>query len=117
MNTNQNNIIPTSKLDHNGTQLNLSLDELKSFFYFLNAKPDTETKLLSGTKTITLEDIRDINERIIRKLVNHIHKEIKTSITLVLSEKSIKDYSIWAEFDRENWNTINQSIESITIIN
>ena len=85
-------------------------------FYFLNAKPDTETRLLSGAKTIALEDIRDINERIIRKLNNHTHKQIKTAITLILSEKNIKDYSIWAEFNRENWNTINQSIESISII-
>ena len=37
----------------------------------MNAKPDTSIQLLEGRKKITLAEIRDLNERIQRKLQNH----------------------------------------------
>jgi hypothetical protein len=38
------------------------------------------------------------------------------SINFVLSNRKIKDFSTWAEFERENWDTVNEKIDAITII-
>jgi hypothetical protein len=47
------------------------LADLKSIFYLMNAKPDSSIQLLEGRKKISLADIRDLNERVQRKLENH----------------------------------------------
>ncbi|MBD2501650.1 hypothetical protein [Anabaena azotica] len=97
----------------------LPLDEYKSIFYQLNAKPDTEIRLLSDGrtfgKTLELADIISINERIGSKLKNHDITADITSLNFILTNKKIKDYSSWAEFDREKWDTVNEKIESFTI--
>jgi uncharacterized protein YlzI (FlbEa/FlbD family) len=93
----------------------VSLDEFKSLFYQLNAKPDTEIQLLRGKKNLELADIRSINERISAKLRNHDLIADIASINFVLSKKKIKDYATWAEFERENWDTINEKVRTLTI--
>ncbi|WP_193195391.1 hypothetical protein [Nostoc sp. MG11] len=97
------------------TGTNMSLDDFKSFYYQLNAKPDTEIRLLPGKKTLELADILYINEQIQAKLRNHDVTASIGSINFILSNKKIKDYSTWAEFERENWNTINERIQTVTI--
>ncbi len=32
-----------------------------------------------------------------------------------MSNKSIKDYSTWGEFERENWDTVNSTVQAVTI--
>ncbi len=93
----------------------LPLDDLKSFFYCLNAKPDTELRLLPSGKTLELADIRSLNEQIAAKLSNHDITANITSINFILSNKRIKDYSTWAEFERENWNTVNERVLTLSI--
>lgn len=93
----------------------LSLDEFKSLFYQLNAKPDTEIRLLHGKKNLELADIRSINERISAKLLNHDLIAEIASINFVLSNRKIKDFSTWAEFERENWDTVNEKVRTLTI--
>lgn len=93
----------------------IHFDEFKSIFYQLNAKPDTEIRLLSGGKTLGLSDIKSINEQIAAKLQNHHITADIASINFILSNKKIKDYSSWAEFERENWDTVNEKIESLSI--
>ena len=93
----------------------IPFDEFKSFFYQLNAKPDTEIRLLPGEKTLELSDIKSINEQIAAKLQNHDITADIASISFILSNKKIKDYSCWAEFERGNWNAVNEKIESISI--
>lgn len=105
----------TSGISPQQTGAIISLDEFKSFFYQLNAKPDTEIRLLSGKKTLELADIRSINEQVAAKLRNHdITAEI-ASINFILSNKKIKDYSTWLEFERENWDTVNERIQTLSI--
>jgi hypothetical protein len=94
---------------------NMTLDDFKSLFYQLNAKPDTEIRLLPGKKTLELADIRSINEQIEAKLRNHDITANVASINFILSNKKIKDYSTWAEFERENWETLNERIKTMTI--
>jgi hypothetical protein len=93
----------------------IPLDEFKSIFYQLNAKPDTEIRLLPGKKNLELADIRSINEQVSAKLRNHDLVSDIASITFVLSNRKIKDYGAWAEFERENWDTINEKVSMITI--
>lgn len=92
-----------------------SLDDVKSFFYLMNAKPDTSIQLLEGRKKITLAEIRDLNERIQRKLQNHDLIGQIASINLIFEKGKIQDYSTWAEFERETWHTINNKTEAISL--
>lgn len=92
-----------------------SLEDMKSFFYLMNAKPDTSIQLLEGRKKITIAEIRDLNTRIQRKLDNHQLIGQIASINLIFDKGKIQDFSTWAEFERENWNTINNKTESISI--
>ncbi|MCT7969421.1 hypothetical protein NG799_24190 [Laspinema sp. D1] len=93
----------------------VSVDEFKSLFYQLNAKPDTEIRLLPGKKNLELADIRSINDQISAKLRNHDLVSDIASINFILYPRKIKDYCIWAEFERENWDTVNEKVRSITI--
>tara|TARA_B100000787_G_C16174847_1_gene288432 strand:- start:671 stop:1678 length:1008 start_codon:yes stop_codon:yes gene_type:complete len=92
-----------------------SLDDVKSFFYLMNAKPDTSIQLLEGRKKITLAEIRDLNERIQRKLQNHDLIGQIASINLIFEKGKIQDYSTWAEFERETWHTINNKTDAISL--
>lgn len=93
----------------------IPLDEFKALVYQLNAKPDTEIRLLPGKKNLELADIRSINERITDKLRNHDLITDIASINFVLSNRKIKDYSTWTEFERENWDTVNEKVRTVTI--
>lgn len=104
-----------SNLVPQGSGQIIPLDEFKSLFYQLNAKPDTEIRLLRGKKNLELADIRSINERILDKLCNHDCIATIASINFVLSSRKIKDYSTWAEFERENWDTVNEQVCTLTI--
>tara|TARA_R110000751_G_scaffold307700_1_gene430651 strand:+ start:1086 stop:2093 length:1008 start_codon:yes stop_codon:yes gene_type:complete len=92
-----------------------SLDDMKSIFYLMNAKPDTSIQLLEGKKRINLSDIRDLNERIQRKLQNHHLIGQIASINIIFEKGKIQDYATWAEFERETWHTINNKTEAISL--
>ena len=93
----------------------IRLDDFKSFFYQLNGKPDTEIRLLKAKKILEIADIRSINEQVAAKLENHEIKAEISSINFVLSNRKIKDYSNWLEFERENWDTKNEKIQTFSI--
>ena len=92
-----------------------SLDELKSLFYLYNAKPDTEIRFLKGGKIVELADIRSLEEQVADKLGNHDTVGQTVSISFILSNKKLKEFSTWAEFDRAKWNTIKEKIEALSI--
>jgi len=102
-------IVPQQSGEH------IPLDEYKSIFYQLNAKPDTEIRLLRGKKNLELADIKSINEEISIKLSNHDVIVHVASINFVLSNRKIKDYSTWAEFERQNWDTVNEKVRTVSI--
>jgi hypothetical protein len=93
----------------------LSLDEFKSFFYQYNAKPDTEIRLLKDVKIVELADIFSLEEQVTDKLRNHTIVGKKVEISFILSNKKVKEFSTWAEFERAKWNTINEKIEALSI--
>ena len=51
----------------------IDLETFKSYYYQMNAKPDTETKVFKEHKKVTLTKIRDLIERMNAKLENHTH--------------------------------------------
>lgn len=108
-------IVETTNQSNLPVQSKYSLDDMKSFFYLMNAKPDTSIQLLEGLKKITIAEIRDLNERIQRKLLNHDLIGQIASINLIFEKGKIQDYSTWAEFERETWHTINNQTEAISL--
>jgi len=92
-----------------------NLDDVKSFFYLMNAKPDTSIQLLEGRKKISIAEIRDLNERVQRKLENHDLFGQIASINLIFEKGKIQDYATWAEFERETWHTINNKTDCIAL--
>ncbi len=97
------------------TEALTNFDDFKAVFYQLNAKPDSDIRLLPHGKIVAIADIRSINDQVGAKIRNHnVIAEI-TSINFVLSNRKLKDFSTWAEFERETWDTINDKVESISI--
>ncbi len=91
------------------------IDMFKSIYYWANAKPDTQSKLFRERKNISLSDIYDLNTKIGNKLKTHKIETFIVTLNFVLSEGNIREYASWAEFDRENWNHVNQRVETISI--
>ena len=91
------------------------LDTFKSIYYWANAKPDTQVKFFRKKKEIELSDIYDLNERVEKKLQTHNIETYVVHLNFILTEGNIKEYSSLEEFKRENWDTINQRIESINL--
>ncbi|MGB3508784.1 MAG: hypothetical protein WBA93_05990 [Microcoleaceae cyanobacterium] len=110
-NFDSSNIVP----QQNSSQLPVNLDEFKAWYYLMNAKPDTEIRLLSKEKVLELGDIRSIHERVVDKLNNHDITVNSTSINFILSKGKIKDYYNWSEFEREKWDTVNEVVNSLSI--
>jgi hypothetical protein len=101
--------------NQNGMITPYSLDELKAFFYLYNSKPDTEIRFLKGGKIVELSDITSVEEQVAAKLGNHDIIGQTVSINLFLSNKRVKEFATWAEFERTKWNTVNEKIEAINI--
>lgn len=91
------------------------IDTFKSIYYWANAKPDTQIKFFRERKKIELSDIYDLNQRVNQKLQTHNIETYIVSLNFILRGGNVKEYSSWAEFQRENWNTINQRIECINL--
>lgn len=62
-----------------------------------------------------MSDIRSINEQVGDKIRNYDVIAQISSITFILSNRKIKDFSTWGEFEREKWDTINEKVESLSI--
>ena len=91
------------------------LDTFKSIYYWANAKPDTQIKFFRKKKVIELSDIYELNKRIEDKLKTHNIETFIIHLNFILTEGNIKEYASWEEFKREDWDTINQRIESINL--
>ena len=109
------NIQPTNNSEEIEAPGKFSINDMKSIFYLMNAKPDTSIQLLEGRKKITIAEIRDLNERVQRKLENHSLIGQIASINIIFEKGKIQDYANWAEFERETWHTINNKTESIAL--
>lgn len=82
----------------------LSIDDFKSIYYLLNARPDTDIKLFPETKRVRLTDILELNHKVQEKIRNHNMVTNMSKVVIALSNKRVLDYSSWAEFERSNWD-------------
>ncbi len=94
----------------------LFINNFKSMYYRMNAKPDSMTKIFSKEVIVGIDDIKELNSTIVSKLRNHYYKDAGFMINVIVNFKNRKSlsFSNWKEFDRHNWVESN-SINSITI--
>ena len=98
------------------SQLALSnLDDFKSIYCFLNAKPDSQIRLLKGVKRIELQDIVDLNSSVEAKLYNHSVQTVIPNVQVTFSDREISEYSSWEEFRRTEWNLAAKTVVGITL--
>ncbi len=95
--------------------VNQALDNFKSMFYFLKGKRDSDIKLFNGNKLITKNDICELNQQVQKKLSIIDTNASVVSATISLSNKEIKIYGNWAEFERTDWNLISAKTISVVI--
>lgn len=102
--------------DHERKNLPLTLDNAKSLLYKVNAKPDSQIRLLKGKRVITIGDIRNINEIILKRVQQNDFENYMASVNIAIDKNDMKEYRVWDEFVREDWSTINGKTTSLTII-
>lgn len=83
----------------------LTVQDFKSLYYQMNAKPDTEVKVFSDSRLVEVGDIKDLHDRISEKLKNHTLAGIIVSIKVSFSDKRVLDLNSWSEFNATKWNT------------
>lgn len=92
-----------------------SIDEFKSIYCFLNAKPDSQIRLLKGVKRVGLVDIKDLCDSVNSKLDTHNVVTVIPEIQITFEDRNIQEFSSWLEFERTNWNLITRPIAGCTI--
>jgi hypothetical protein len=114
----ETNILPqdASKNDANTAIVKtISLEDFKSVYYLLNAKPDRESKFFRESKIVSINDIFELNDSIQEKLSLHNIVTNKVSVLISLDNKRTFDFSTWEQFKREKWHT-SALTKSITIV-
>jgi len=91
------------------------LEHFKSIYYWVNAKPDSQIKILEGRKLVDINAIYAINASIIEKLRTHSLNGSITTIDIIFEKSQIKSFSNFSQFEQENWGMINETIRHITI--
>ena len=81
-----------------------SLEDFKSLYYLLNAKPDTDIKIFTERKKIRFEDIVELNAFVQEKIENHNMVTNMTKVTVVLANNRVQDFGTWKEFTKTNWS-------------
>lgn len=97
-----------------GVAKRIDLDQFKSLYYLLNAKPDSQLRLLKEDKKIDFDDLVELNEKVVSKLRTESLETSITTVTIVFKNKKVSTYNNWLEFSRTNWNIGDQTL-SISI--
>ena len=97
-----------------GIAKRIDLDQFKSLYYLLNAKPDSQLRLIKEDKEIDFNDLVELNEKVVSKLKTESLETSITTITIVFKSKKVSTYNNWLEFSRTNWNIADQTL-SISI--
>lgn len=91
----------------------IDLETFKSYYYQMNAKPDTETKVFKEHRKVTLSKIRDLIDRMSAKLENHTQFTI-VWIDIIFTDKHSKSFSNYEAFNQFDWR-INKIVDSLSI--
>ncbi|MEW9936614.1 hypothetical protein AB2T96_21000 [Clostridium butyricum] len=92
------------------------IQNFKSMFYRMNAKPDSMTKIFTKEVIIGIEDIKQLNSIITNKLKNHYYKDAGfiISVTISFKNRTTISFSNWTDFEKHEWIESN-AINSVTI--
>jgi len=83
----------------------ISLEDFKSFYYLINAKPDRETKFYHTERIVSKNNIEEINDLIQEKLSLHNIITSQTTVIVTLNNDRTLDFGNWLQFLNENWHT------------
>jgi len=88
-----------------GVAKTISLEDFKSVYYLLNAKPDRETKFYKDSKIVSLTNILELNDLFQEKL--HLHNIVTNHVSAIVSLDNNKtfEFETWEQFVREKWHT------------
>lgn len=92
------------------------IKEFKSFYYELNAKPDTITKIFNDKVVVLKDDISRLNEMVREKLALHsIDGEFGiSSVSVATGKNKVITFDNFKLFEINNWD-IPEHIERITV--
>ncbi|WP_299290550.1 hypothetical protein [uncultured Mucilaginibacter sp.] len=92
----------------------ISLEDFKSFYYLINAKPDRETKFYSESKIVSKSNVIELNNLIQEKL--NLSQIITNQVTIIISLDNNRtfDFGTWGQFIEERFHT-SAVTKSITI--
>lgn len=108
----------SSNLPDQRNQTNLPSERLgdyKAFYHWLNAKPDSEVKIYSSDKRISIEDIKELNNKLLEKLSMHEIVSNQTTVNLNLSNNRVLSFGSFEQFV-DNDFCISAFTKSINII-
>ena len=93
------------------------MKEFQAFYYALNARPDTMTKLYDNKVILEMSDILYLDSMITEKLALHQREGQvgKSYVTVVTDKHKIYNFDNFKLFKEHDWK-INESIESITLV-
>ncbi|MCP4551220.1 MAG: hypothetical protein GY834_04080 [Bacteroidetes bacterium] len=100
-------MIDNTNLPDQRNQTNLPserLDDYKAFYHWLNAKPDSEVKIYSSDKRISLADIKELNHKLLEKLDMHEIVSNQTSVDLNLSNNRVLSFGSFEQFETSDFH-------------
>jgi len=112
--TNENKPVLVDSTTTTAMTSGISLEDFKSFYYLINAKPDRETKFYSESKIVSIDNIKELNDLIQEKL--SLSQIVTSQVTAVVSLDNNRtfDFGTWGQFIVEKWHT-SAVTKSITI--
>lgn len=100
--------------------LNIDDEELfrkrfQSFYYMMNAKPDSKTKIFTSDVCIELSDVQDLNCLITEKFKSHYNNAgFLINVSVSFENKKSLFFESWQLFEEQKWIQ-SQSIDSMLI--
>ncbi len=91
------------KESNEGIIAQLPKDTLKSLFYLFAGKPDSKYKVFKRRVIIDVNDIRDLNTKIVDKLKMYHTDATITSVSISFEKEQSIDFRTWAEFETYDW--------------
>lgn len=87
----------------------------KAVYQAMTAKHDCKSRIFPRNVKIRMEDILDLNDRVITKLKNYTEVGFSIAVNVSFVGRQTIEFSSWQEFEEHKWNESN-AVNSITII-
>lgn len=111
---NQNISTQSSFNDTTTNIANISPEDIRSFFNFFNAKPDSTTKIFPKNVLITKDDLYVLKDKMYEKLSQHNLYGIICNLGVRFENNKFQEFSCWEQFEKCNWTSSN-TVDSILL--